>query len=242
VSSRADHLLLEDREAHHAVDVLRLSRGERALVLDGAGQELLCEIAQAERGRVRLKVVQRRQVPPWPHEITLLQAIPKGRIIEDIIEKATELGVRRVVPLLSERVVMRLDAEETRARTARWQQTAIEAVKQCGNAWLPRIELPIAPEAFIGRREPFDLAIVGSLADAPCHLRTRIVDFTRRQQRLPRSVCVWIGPEGDLTPAELEMARTSGALPVSLGRLVLRCETAAIYCLSVLNHELTAPL
>ena len=234
-------LTLEDREAHHAIHVLRLGRGQRVSLLDGAGQDWLCEVAGVERDRVRLRVVERRQAPPWPHQITLLQAVPKGRLFEDIIQKATELGVHRIVPLLSGRVVMHLDVEGVRTRTDRWRQAAVEAIKQCGNAWLPRLEPPVTPEAFLGRKEPFDLAVIASLADAPRHLRTHIEAFRQRCQRAPFSICVWVGPEGDFTPAELEMARTAGVQPISLGRLVLRCETAAIYCLSVLNHELTAP-
>jgi 16S rRNA (uracil1498-N3)-methyltransferase len=239
--SQTGGLTLEGREAHHAVHVLRLGRGARVSLLDGAGHDWLCEVAGVGHDRLELQVVERRQAPPWPHQITLLQAIPKGRLFEDIIQKATELGVHRIVPLLAGRVVTHLDGGVALARTAKWQQAAVEAIKQCGNAWLPRIEPPVTPEAFLGRKEPFDLAVIASLADAPCHLRTHIDAFRQRYQRAPSSIGVWVGPEGDFTPAELDLARSAGVLPISLGRLVLRCETAAIYCLSVLNHELTAP-
>jgi 16S rRNA (uracil1498-N3)-methyltransferase len=238
---RKSPLTLESREAFHAVQVLRLARSERVTVLDGAGLELLCEVEEASRQLVRLRELERRQALPPPWRITLLQAIPKARLLEDIIQKATELGVHRVVPLLAERVLARYDEESAQAKILRWRHTAIEAIKQCGNPWLPQVEEPLSPGAFLQRNEPFDLALIGSLQDAPRHLREHVQAYQQRHDRLPVSICVWIGPEGDFTPAELAQAKTGGALPISLGRLVLRCDTAALYCLSALNHELSAP-
>jgi 16S rRNA (uracil1498-N3)-methyltransferase len=168
--------------------------------------------------------------------------VPKGRTFEDIIEKATELGVSRIVPLLAERVVTRIEPEAVEAKLARWRQTAIEAIKQSGNPWLPKIDLPVAPAAFASAREGFDLAIIGSLLDPPQHLREHFRAFHQAHGRRPSSVAVWIGPEGDFTPAEIELAKSAGSLPVSLGSIILRCETAAICCLSAVRHELTAPV
>jgi 16S rRNA (uracil1498-N3)-methyltransferase len=235
---QAPQLLLTGREAHHAVHVLRLAVGEAVVVLDGAGSELRCQVEEARRDRVSLRVQERRQIPPWPCQITLLQAIPKGRILEDIIHKATELGVRRLVPLLAERVVIHLDAEGIEAKTSRWRQTAVEAIKQCGSAWLPQIDAPLTPAAFVARRETFDLSLIGSLQEDRRHPRECFQSCLREHGHLPRSLCVWVGPEGDFTPAEVALARSAGAWPISLGRLVLRCETAALYCLSILNYEL----
>jgi len=231
-------LTLTGREAHHALHVLRVASGERVVVLDGAGQELRCEVQNAGRDTVQLAVIERNRLPPLPCQITLLQAIPKARLIEDIIEKAVELGVHRVVPLLSERVVTQLDAASAEAKAAKWRLTAIEALKQSGNPWLPQIDTPLTPHAFLAQRPAFDLALIGSLQDDRRHPRAPIHDYRRKHQRPPCSAAIWVGPEGDFTPAEVALARASGAHPISLGRLVLRCETAAIYCLSVLNYEL----
>jgi 16S rRNA (uracil1498-N3)-methyltransferase len=233
-------LTLGDREAHHAIHVLRVAAGDRAGVLDGAGQELRCIIEAVHRDAVCLRVEERRQAPPPPFQITLLQAIPKSRMLEDIIEKATELGVHRIVPLLSERVVTRLDSAGLESRAAKWRQTAIEAIKQCGNPWLPRVEVPLTPQAFLARHEPHDLSLIASLQEGAVHPREHLRRFISTPSPLPRSVCVWVGPEGDFTPAEVALARSSGALPITLGQLVLRCETAAIYCLSLLHYELQA--
>ena len=139
-------LFLTGREAHHARHVLRIRRGERVTVLDGAGQEFLCEVQEYDRDKVRLAVVEKRFHPAPPCQVTLLQAVPKGKIIEAIIQKATELGASRIVPLLSERVVAQLDDAEAARKAAKWQLVAIEAIKQCGSAWLPRVEPPLTPE------------------------------------------------------------------------------------------------
>jgi 16S rRNA (uracil1498-N3)-methyltransferase len=236
--SRDDVVFLTGGEAHHAMHVLRLRQGERVMVLDGAGQELLCEARKLEPKSVELAVVQRNTVAPLPCQITLLQAVPKGKIIEGIIQKATELGAHRIVPLLSDRVTVRLDEESAADKAEKWRTVAIEAIKQCGSAWLPQVDAPVTPKEYLARGEKFELPLIASLQDDRRHPREHIKTFQDEKGRLPKSVCVWVGPEGDFTPAEMSAAKSAGALPITLGRLVLRSETAAIYCLSILNYEL----
>lgn len=231
-------LLLSERDSHHARHVLRVKEGERVIVLDGAGGELLCEVQKPESSRLRLAVTQRSDIPPLPYQITLLQAVPKGKIIENIIQKAAELGAHRIVPLLSDRVVAHLDDEGAAARGERWQITAIEAIKQCGSAWLPQVEAPLAPREYLARGEKFELGLVASLQSDGRHPREHFNAFHQEHGRMPKSVCVWVGPEGDFTPAEMNAIKSAGSLPITLGRLVLRSETAAVYCLSVINYEL----
>ena len=237
-----DALRLDGREAHHALHVLRLKRGELVAVLDGVGNEFLCAVDNSSRNAVTLTVSLKNFTPPPPCSITLLQAVPKGKIIESIIQKAVELGARRIVPLLTVRVVTHLDEEDAADKRKKWQQVAIEAIKQCGAAWLPEIEAPTTIEQYLARKEKFDLSLVGSLQKERRHPRECLSGFQAKHGRLPQSVGVWIGPEGDFTPEELEAIQAAGALPISLGRLVLRVETAAIYCLSILNYELNSVL
>jgi 16S rRNA (uracil1498-N3)-methyltransferase len=241
-STRGDSLRLDGREAHHALHVLRLKRGELVTVLDGVGNEFLCAVENSSRQAVTLSVSLKNFTPPPPCSVTLLQAVPKGKIIESIIQKAVELGARRIVPLLTERVLTQLDEEDAAVKREKWQQVAIEAIKQCGAAWLPKIETPMTIEQYLARKEKFDLSLVGSLQKERRHPRECLSGFQAKHGRLPQSVGVWIGPEGDFTPEELEAVQASGALPISLGRLVLRVETAAIYCLSVFNYELNSML
>jgi len=238
--TRGDSLRLDGREAHHALRVLRLKRGELITVLDGVGNEFLCAVEDSSRDAVTLSVSLKHFTPPPPCSITLLQAVPKGKIIESIIQKAVELGARRIVPLLTGHVVTRLDDRDAADKHTKWQQVAIEAIKQCGAAWLPEIEAPMTMEQYLARKEKFDLSLFGSLQMDRRHPRKCLGEFQAKHGRLPQTVGVWIGPEGDFTPEELEAIQASGALPISLGRLVLRVETAAVYSLSILNYELNS--
>jgi len=232
-------LRLDGREAHHAAHVLRLKRGEQAVVLGGTGQEYLCEVEKVSHEAVELRMTKKISNPPPPCEITLLQALPKGKIIESIIQKSVELGVHRVVPLLTERVIAHLDDKCAEDKREKWQQVAIEAIKQCGAAWLPKIETPTTIEKFLGRKEKHDLAFVGSLQKKRRHPREIFREFQKVSGHLPKSAAVWIGPEGDFTSGELKTIEASGVFPVTLGNLTLRVETAAVYCLSILNYELS---
>ena len=238
---RSENLALEGSEAHHALHVLRVRQGERVTVLDGAGVERLCEVVQHERSRVHLRVVEARTIPPLPYEITLAQAVPRGKLFESIVQKATELGVHRIVPLLSERVVTHLDEEQASQKAVKWQGVALEAIKQCGAPWLPKVEPAIKPHQFLAQKPQFDLVLVGSLQPGAQHPRKHFIEFQRVHHQKPRTLCVWIGPEGDFTLEELNEIQSAGALPITLGRLVLRTDTAATYCLSFLNYELLAP-
>jgi 16S rRNA (uracil1498-N3)-methyltransferase len=167
-------------------------------------------------------------------------AIPKGKIIEDVIQKAVELGAQRIVPLLTERVVTQLDAGQAEQKREKWQQVAIEATKQCGAAWLPRVEAPVRLQEFLAHGEKPEFMLVGSLQTERRHPRAWILEFQNQYGRTPKDAGVWIGPEGDFTLEELQAIEAAGAKPITLGNLTLRVETAAIYCLSFLNYELSA--
>jgi len=255
-------LRLDGREAHHALHVLRLKRGDAVTVLDGAGKEYSSEVESAAKDFLTLAVKHKKFTAPLPCSITLLQAVPKGKIIESIIQKSVELGARCVVPILSERVVTQLDGDDAEKKRDKWQQVAIEAIKQCGAAWLPRVEAPVTIEQFLARsgvsaerrNSPenqssgslpkaathFDLLLVGSLQPERRHPREVLHEFEAKHGRKPQSVGIWTGPEGDFTLDELKAIQAAGAQPISLGQLVLRVETATIYCLSFLNYELQA--
>ena len=231
-------LTLTGDEARHALHVLRLRAGEQATILDGAGQEFLCKIEATERDRLTLQVLERRAHGTPAGRLTLCVAVPKGKLIESIIQKATELGAARVVPLLTERVVAVLEREAAQEKQRKWQAVAVEAIKQSGAPWLPKVEAPLPLPEYLERREKFELALVGSLQPGSRHPREYLLAFEHEHQRKPGSVAVFVGPEGDFTPAELGSIEATGAKPITLGSLVLRVETAAIYCLSVLNYEL----
>src|SRR5262249_34960701 len=205
--------------------VLRMRRGDELTVLDGAGREFLCTVENFDRDKLQLAVRETKTIPAPPCPITLLQAIPKGKIIESIIQKATELGVARIVPILSERVVTQLSAGSADRKAEKLQQVAIEAVEQCGAPWLPRVDSPVSLQDFIARKESCELPPLASLHPGSRHPRGHFQAFQQSHRRLPQSVCVWIGPEGDFTAGEVAAVELTGALPITLGPLVLRVET-----------------
>lgn len=240
-----DHLVLDADQAHHCLDVLRMKAGERATVFDGRGHEATVEIATTSKGRVDFKTLQQAKTAPIGAQVVLGQAVPKGKNMDLIIEKATELGVAEVVPLLSDRTVVRLDASDAKDKREKWQRVAVEACKQCGQNWLPDVATPIAMKAFFDARPKFDLMLIASLQPGAKHLKEVLREVTGdgplARTKRPRRVLVLVGPEGDFTPAEISLALSSGCRPITLGPIILRTETAAIYCMSVLSHELHAP-
>jgi 16S rRNA (uracil1498-N3)-methyltransferase len=232
---KIDDLALDGAEAHHCRDVLRLGKGARATVFNGRGVEATVELGEPVRDRIPLKVLQQARSAPLQKQITLGQAIPKGKNMELIVEKATELGVSAVAPLISERTIVQIDSADAVRKQEKWQRVCIEAAKQCGQNWLPDIQLPRTPRAFFDGAPKFDLMMIASLQGDAMHLKKVLAEFGAK---LPERVLVLVGPEGDFTPAELALAKSAGCRPITLGPIILRTETAAIYCLSVLSHEL----
>jgi 16S rRNA (uracil1498-N3)-methyltransferase len=233
-------ITLAGEEAHHALRVLRVRLGERVDVLNGAGACHHCTVDSVQKNTLDLAVIETVQTPALPWRITLFLAVPKGKTMDAVIQKATELGVSRIVPVLSERAIPHLDQEAVGHKQEKWQQIAIEAVKQCGQTWLPHVESPSSWNAAIQRMPVGELDLVASLLPGSVHARQGFTDFFSSQGHKPTTLSLWIGPEGDLTPAEVESLLARGAKPITLGRLVLRVETAVISALSVLNHELSA--
>lgn len=231
-------LVLSGGEAHHALHVLRLRPHEQVTILDGAGQEILCQVEGTDRTRIQLKILERKVHPTPPWQIILCQALPKGKIIEAIIQKATELGVWRIAPVLSERVVTHLDEQTALEKQQKGQAVAIEAIKQCGSPWLPEVLRPSTPAELLANPERAELALIASLQPGSRHPREHFNGFRQKHGRAPKSIQVWVGPEGDFTRDEVACIQAAGTLPVTLGPRVLRTETAATYCLSVINYEL----
>jgi len=230
-----DQLALDAGETRHALDVLRMKAGDRATVFNGQGAEATVELATVEKGKIALKKISAAKSSPLACQITLGQAIPKGKNMDLIVEKATELGAAAIVPLLSERTVVRCDVDEIVAKRDKWQRVAIEAAKQCGQNWLPTVAKPQTPKEFFQSGEKFDLLLIASLQPDSRHIKQVLAEAALKR---PTRVLILVGPEGDFTPAEVNLAKNAGCRPITLGPIILRSETAAIYCLSVLSHEL----
>jgi 16S rRNA (uracil1498-N3)-methyltransferase len=233
-----DALALSEAEAHHARDVLRLKQGDKVVVFNGRGREVTAEIVDPGRREIPLCKLSESDSPPLRCQIALAQAIPKGKNMELIVQKAVEIGASEIFPLISERTIVDLDPAEAAQKQAKWQTVAIEAAKQCGQNWLPQVHRPQKLKLLFEHRQSFDLSLIGSLQPGALHLKKILADYSGEHRQLPERVRMLIGPEGDFTPAEIALARSDGCLPITLGPIVLRVETAAIYCLSVLSYEL----
>ena len=255
-----DALILSGGEAHHGRDVLRLELGDKAVLFNGRGREITGEITEIDSAQIQLRKLHEASAPPLRCRISLAQAIPKGKNMDLIVQKAVEIGAAEIIPLVSARTVVQLDDESAAQKQAKWQTIAIEAAKQCGQNWLPQIHLPCPPNEFFDStgaggsaatdyalhsarstlQHEFDLRLIGSLQSGALHLKKILADYSEHHQRLPERVLMLIGPEGDFTPAEISLARSRGCRPITLGPIILRVETAAIYCLSILSYELLA--
>ena len=166
--------------------VLRIRRGERVTVLDGAGREFLCEVQDYDRDKVGLAVVETHIHPPAPCPVTLLQAVPKGKLIEAIIQKATELGAARIVPLLSERVVAQLgegDAARKAAKMAVGRHGSDQAMRRLPGCreW----KQPLTPNQFLARKESFELPLIASLQAGSRPAREYFRAFHAQHGRMP---------------------------------------------------------
>lgn len=234
-------LVLRDAEAHHCAEVMRGKPGDKVTVFNGEGTEASAEVVEASRREVTLRTLGVSKTEPLGARIVLGQAVPKGKNMDLIIQKATELGCAEIVPLLSERTVVRLDPDDAAKKQEKWQRIAIEACKQCGQNWMPRVSAPVSLESYFGGRGPadIDLRLIASLQPDTRRLKDILAEHAEMNEGTPiRSALIVIGPEGDFTPAEINLARNGGCLPMTLGPIVLRTETAAIYSLSVLAYEL----
>ena len=185
-----------------------------------------------------LRVKETTLSPALPYEITLGQALPKGSTMDDIVRQATEVGAARIVPLFSERTQVHLDADRAEKKIAKWHTVAIEAAKQCGNPWLPAIAPLQNFSAWVAAAGDHDLKLIASLHAGTTSLKKSLAGYAAKHGRPPHKVLWLVGPEGDFSPTEMTAAISAGFQPITLGPLVLRSDTAAIYALSILSHEL----
>ena len=216
---------LDEGESHHVLDVLRFGAGDHVTVFDGEGAEARADITTVEEKRIKLRIGKKIRSQPLPCAITLAQAVPKGKHMDFIIQKATELGATRIAPLFSDRTVVHFDALDSERKLDKWREIAIEACKQCGQNRIPEIAVPRKPREFFEKQEQSEIMLIASLQPDARLIQCCI------------TLLVEVNHRGH-DPAELALAKSMGCRPITLGPIILRAETAALYCLSVLAHEL----
>ncbi len=220
-------LLLPEAAAYHVSRVLRLRAGAPIVAFDGSGGDYRCEILAIEGDRVQVRVGSRTPgLPESPLGITLVQAVSRGERMDWTLQKATELGVRAIVPVLSARSVVRLDEKQAAKKLRHWQAIVAGACEQCGRSVPPDVRAPQELAAYLASAPREGQRFVLS-PSGPASL-AGLASVTPRVKLL-------IGPEGGLDDAELERAAQAGFAPVRLGPRVLRTETAGIVALTVLQ-------
>ena len=220
-------LLLPEDTAHHAVHVLRLHAGEAVTLFNGRGGEFAGRIAAIERLRVTVDLLEHRPLErESPLAVTLLQGVSSSEKMDFTVQKATELGVAALQPLIAARSTGRIAGERAAQKRAHWQRVAIAACEQCGRNRVPQVLPPLPLAEFC--RGP--LAGPGLLLSPTAQLGLRDA-----AARLQGSVALAAGPEAGFTAAEEALLAGAGCVPVRLGPRVLRTETAALAALAALN-------
>ncbi len=230
-------VMLSEEESRHLRDVLRLRAGEEAQVFDGEGCEFSCVVLDAggRKGAARLEVRERVE-PPSPEsplELTLAVALLKGEKFDLVVQKATELGAARVVPVETKRADVRLrDERDTLKRVERWRRLALEAAKQSGRARVPAVEEPASFAALVGSATRAHEARILFAEGGGAPLDSLLTTTGER----PAAVVALVGPEGGWEGEEIELGRAHGWHVVTLNGRTLRAETAAITVCALLQH------
>ncbi len=223
--------VLAGDEARHACQVLRLRRGDAIVVFDGRGRSARAEILDVSRSELRLRLGEPSVSPPPVPAITLAQAVTKGKSMDLIVQKAVELGVAAIQPLLTRHGVVQTGDDDAAKKAGKWSRTALEACKQCGGDHLPEVRPVRDFSAWIGEAGS-GLKLIASLIAGARPMREVL-----RGRPEPGEVAMLVGPEGDFSAEETAAALEAGYLPVSLGGNVLRAETAALAAVAALRYE-----
>ena len=218
-------IIIDNKEqAHHARNVLRLNDNEEVVIFDDKGNEYYAILEKSLPKSMIFKIKNKKNpvLKPSKVKITVACAIPKDSHMDKIIDKLTQLGIDRIIPLETERVVVKLDKHKRILRQERWKKIALNASLQSQRNTLPILEPIKNIKQLLSEAESFDLKLIPALIGERKPLKEALKGFR------PQNILVIIGPEGDFTAGELDSARKIGCIPVSLGDLVLRVETAAV--------------
>lgn len=222
-------MLLEGSAASHIARVLRLKAGDPLTLFDGSGGEYSARIEELGKDAVTVSVLEQHAIErESPLPLTLAQGVSRGERMDWIIQKATELGAWRIVPLLTERSVVRLDPRQAERKIQHWRAVSVAACEQCGRNRIPDLTSPLELHEFLGHLEPGATHLLLSPAGS-----LRIEDL----RGVGTGITVLIGPEGGLAESEETTALAAGFKPVRLGPRVMRTETAAVAALTVIQRE-----
>lgn len=234
--ARDGRVILTGTDVNHIVHVLRMGQGDPLILSATDGREFHCVIDCIEHDKVICKVstISCNQTEPSV-SVTLIQGIPKGEKMELIIQKTVELGVCEIIPAMMERTVVRFHtAQDGQKKQIRWQKIAEEASKQCGRGCIPSVAVPLAFKQALSQIPENALKLIAYENEAEYSLKQRIEKAIESDD--VTNIVIIIGPEGGISPEEFSLAIESGFQSISLGRRILRTETAGIAVLSAIRY------
>ena len=230
-----ERIYIEGSDVNHMKNVLRMRPGEAVAISDGDNLKYRCVVEGYEEGRAVLAIQQRMPVDTeLPCRITLFQGLPKQDKMELIVQKAVELGASQVVPVATRRSVVKLDEKKAAKKLQRWQQIAESAAKQAGRGYIPQVSSVLSYQEALEKAGELDVLLIPyELAEGMEEARKVVASIAQGQ-----SVGIFIGPEGGFEKEEGDAAIHQGAKAITLGRRILRTETAGLAILSILMFRL----
>ncbi len=222
---------LTDDAVHHIKNVIKLTEGEQ-IVLVKNKKELLCRIDKIEKNSIIVYVLEEcESASEPPYEVTLFQGIAKGDKLDFIVEKAVEAGVHEIVPFKMHRSIAKIEGKDVAKKVERFQKIAKSAAMQCGRLTIPKVCDPKTPKQV--NWDEFDLKLLCYEDENKTTLKEVL-----KKNASAKKIALVIGPEGGISPEEVSFLNEAGFLSVSLGKRILRCETAGLYALANIQYEL----
>lgn len=233
-SIQNDRIDLTGELAHHLRDVLRCRPGEIVSLVDEKQVQYRAALDQVNKKQVVAKILRKEESPGRPAlSITLVQAVLKGKKMDWVIQKSAELGVTTLMPVVTERTIARPRSERESRQTERWQAIAQEAAQQCGRLDIPSVQSTVTLDSLLKNPPESSLKLMLWEAEQRLSLKSALRNLKERT-----SISVLVGPEGGFPLREIEKAREAGWVAVSLGRRIVRAETAGMAVLAILEYEL----
>ena len=229
-----NRILIVGADAHHIARSLRMAEGDEAIVCDGEGAQYRCSLTRIRDEECECSIIEALgSGAESPVRITLCMAYPKGDKLEVVIQKAVELGCDRIIPFESSRCIKRPKADKAEKQTARLQRIAEEAAKQCGRSKIPEVTSPMSYKQMLQVAKESSLSLFCYENEDGLTVKDALVKADS-----PESISVIVGAEGGFSPEEADLASESGCLSVSLGKRILRCETAPLFALTAICYQL----
>ena len=230
-----DKIRIEGGDVNHMKNVLRMKLYEKAEISDGESRTYLCEVEAYEEDVAVLHILEEMEADTEPaSKLYLFQGLPKSDKMELIVQKAVELGVYQVIPVAMKRSVVRLDDKKAVKKADRWNSIAESAAKQAGRSRIPEVTMPLSYKEALKMAEELDVTLLPYELAGGMEVTREVI----RQIKSGQSVGIFIGPEGGFEPEEVDAAVSMGAKVITLGRRILRTETAGLATLAVLMFEL----